>query len=226
MTEIVLGSTIITLLVVTLAAALLFARRWLLPSGAVLVTVNGEARLHAARGDRLLSVLQSAGIAIPAACGGNGTCGLCRVTATGIGAGEAQATERGLLSAAERRAMIRLACQVSLRGPVEVTLPEGIASAESLTCPVLSNRMLAPLIRELVLQLPADAGIEFRAGQFMQITAPPFLLKFSDIDVAEDYLDEWEIADWPELAAKSSRPFTRAYSIANRPQDRDRLEIE
>jgi Na+-transporting NADH:ubiquinone oxidoreductase subunit F len=49
---------------------------------------------------------------------------------------------------------------------------------------VTSVRMLAPLIREIVVALPPDRAGDFRAGDFMQITAPPYTLDFSDIDVA------------------------------------------
>ncbi|MDO9502945.1 2Fe-2S iron-sulfur cluster-binding protein, partial [Falsiroseomonas sp.] len=83
MTEIVMGSLFVTVLVLAMAAVLLAARSRLLPQGVVKVSVNGGSPIEAARGDQLLSVLHEAGIAIPAACGGTGTCGLCRVTVEG-----------------------------------------------------------------------------------------------------------------------------------------------
>ncbi|WP_205965485.1 2Fe-2S iron-sulfur cluster-binding protein [Pseudorhodobacter turbinis] len=85
---------------------------------------NGTDNIDAARGDKLLGVLHGANIGIPAACGGSDTCGLCRVVVEGAGAGEALATEKGILSAAERKANVRLACQTMLRGPCEVTVPQ------------------------------------------------------------------------------------------------------
>ena len=111
MTEIALGTLFVIGLTVVLAAALIFARSRLVPPGGVAVTVNGGTRIEARRGDQLLSVLHGAGIGIPAACGGSGTCGLCRVTVEGEGLGAPQATEMGLLSPTERRAHVRLACQ-------------------------------------------------------------------------------------------------------------------
>jgi Na+-transporting NADH:ubiquinone oxidoreductase subunit F len=175
--------------------------------------------IAAARGDKLLPVLHGAGIRIPAACGGSGTCGLCRVTASGDGAGEAQATERGILSAAERRANVRLACQVALRGPVSVSVPTEILAVESFACRVASNRMLAPLIRELVLELPEGRRLDFRAGAFMQLTAPAYSLDFSRVEVTPEFGEAWRIAGWTELKISSAKAVTRAYSIANRPQD-------
>lgn len=223
MTEIALGAVFLVLLVVGLAAALLVARRRLMPQGTVVVTVNGGKRIEGARGDQLLSVLHDAGIAVPAACGGTGTCGLCRVVVEGAGAGEPQATERGILSPADRRAHVRLACQARLRGPVEVTVAADVLAAESFPCRVLSNRMLAPLIRELVVELPPGRELRFRAGAFMQLTAPPYSLDFAAVDVDPAHADAWRIAGWPALKSVSDRPVTRAYSIANRPQDQGRI---
>lgn len=223
MIEIAFGSAVIVVLVVGMSAGLLTARRRLVPQDAVLVTVNEETTIAAGRGDKLLSVLHGAGIGIPAACGGSGTCGLCRVTATGEGAGEAQATERGILSAVERRVNIRLACQVTLRGPVSVDVPAEILAAESFACKVVSNRVLAPLIRELVLDVPEEHKIEFRAGCFMQLTVPVYDLDFSKIEIPPEFEQAWTIAGWHNLKSMSVKPVTRAYSIANRPDDEGHL---
>lgn len=223
MTEIALGSFFMIVLVVGLTAALLVARGRLLPQGTVGVTVNGGKRIEAGRGDQLLSVLHGAGIGIPAACGGAGTCGLCRVTLEGEGGGELQATERGILSPAERRSGVRLACQTRLRGPVDVLVPADVLAAESFPCRVVSNRMLAPLIRELVLELPEGRDFRFRAGGFAQLTAPDYELDFASIEVDPAHEQAWRIAGWPALRSVSTRPVTRAYSIASRPQDAGRI---
>lgn len=220
MIEVGLGSLTIIALIVGLAFLILAVRRRLIPTGGVEVTVNEALHLAAQRGDRLLGVLQGAGIHIPAACGGSGTCGLCRVTVTGDGAGEPQATERGVLSPRERRAHVRLACQTSLRGACAVRVPDDILSAgEGFACTVASTRMLAPLIREIVLDLPEAQPSTFRAGDFMQITAPPFSLDFRTLDLPPGFRDAWEISGWPDLHVASESQVTRAYSLASRPED-------
>ena len=223
MTEIALGSIFVTLLVVVLTGALILARNRLIPQEAVTVTINGRKQIEAARGDQLLSVLHGAGIAIPAACGGTGTCGLCRVTVEGAGLGDVQATELGILSPAERRNNIRLACQTKLRGPVDVTVAADVLAAESFPCRVLSNRMLAPLIRELVLELPQGREFRFRAGAFMQLSAPAYTLDFATVELDSAHEQAWRIAGWPSLKSVSAKPVTRAYSIASRPQDVGRI---
>ncbi|MEJ6394595.1 NADH:ubiquinone reductase (Na(+)-transporting) subunit F [Gymnodinialimonas sp. 2305UL16-5] len=220
MNEVLLGSATIFALVVGLAVGLVLLRRWLVPDTAFDVSVNAARHLSAERGDALLSVLHDGGVYIPAACGGSGTCGLCRVTVTGEGAGEPQVTERGLLSPSERRAHVRLACQTRVRGDCAVTVPDDILNAGGgFPCKVASVRMLAPLIREIIVDLPPDRSSEFRAGDFMQITAPPYALDFSAIDVPPNFTETWEIAGWRSLRAQSEIDVTRAYSIASRPDD-------
>ena len=220
MTEILIGSLIIAALVVGLAIGLLVVRRKLVPQGNIDVSVNDTMHIATQRGNKLLDVLHNAEVRIPAACGGSGTCGLCRVTVTGEGAGEPQATERGVLSPKERRAHVRLACQTTLRGDCAVTVPEDILSAGGgVTCTVASTRMLAPLIREIVLELPADQPSTFRAGDFMQITAPAYQLDFKTLTVAPEFQDAWDMNGWQELSVASDTDVTRAYSLASRPED-------
>ncbi|MFT5742619.1 MAG: Na+-transporting NADH:ubiquinone oxidoreductase subunit F [Paracoccaceae bacterium] len=223
MTEILLGSAIIAALVVGLAIGLLVVRRRLVPQGNIDVTVNGAMHIATQRGNKLLDVLHNAEVRIPAACGGSGTCGLCRVTVTGEGAGAPQATERGVLSPKERRAHVRLACQTTLRGDCAVEVPDDILSAGGgVTCTVSSTRMLAPLIREIVLDLPADHPTTFRAGDFMQITSPAYQLDFASLALEPQFRDAWDINGWQGLNVTSDIDVTRAYSLASRPEDTGR----
>lgn len=220
MTEIAFGSLVIVALVLGLAIGLLVLRQRLIPAGALDISINGSRHIPARRGDKLLDALHNAEIPIPAACGGKGTCGLCRVSVTGDGIGAPQATERGLLSPKERRNHVRLACQTNLRGDCAVEVPESILSAGGgFECVVLSTRMLAPLIREIVLRLPEDLPTEFHAGDFMQITAPPYRLDFATLQIPAAYKETWQIAGWFDMRASSDAPVTRAYSLAGRPED-------
>lgn len=223
MTEIMLGSLLIVLLIMALAWGLLALRSRLVPDTVLTVAVNGGQAIAAKQGQKLLEVLHGAAIPIPAACGGSGTCGQCRVIAEGEGAGELRSTERGLLSARERRDHVRLACQVSLRGPVAITVPSGTMSAKTFTCSVVSNRMLAPLIRELVLALPQETHIDFRAGNFMLLSAPPHERNFSQMQIDADHQLTWRVSGWTDLRSQVAQRTSRAYSIANTPQDRGLL---
>lgn len=224
MTEAVLGTLLIVLIVTGLAAAVLAARAVLLPSRPVRLTVNGSTTIPGTTGEKLLAILTENAIPIPAACGGKGTCGLCRVTIP-EGGGPPLPTETARISPADIRAHTRLACQVVVREPLSIRLPEEYLAAETFTCTVASTRMLAPLIREIVLEPPEGAAFAPRAGAFIQVTAPAYSLDFSTLDVAPDHADTWARMGWRALSIRSVQATTRAYSLANRPEDGGRIVL-
>jgi Na+-transporting NADH:ubiquinone oxidoreductase subunit F len=217
MNEILLGSALFVVIVLALTIAVLVARALLLPSGAVTVTINGGNRVEAQAGGKLLGALTGAGIAIPAACGGVGTCGQCRVRVT-QGGGEVLPTETARLTRREIADGMRLACQVSLRNDVSTTVPEALLSAREWACTVASSRTVAPLIREIVLDLPRDAPFAFRPGAFVQVTAPPYRLAYADFDIAPEHRDAWAKMGTLGLVSESAEPVSRAYSIASTPR--------
>lgn len=220
MTEIVIASAVLVGLILGLTVALLLARGRLVPQGSLQVLVNDTKALAAQRGDSLLEVLHRNNVLIPAACGGSGTCGLCRVVVTGSGAGEPQATERGILSPKERRSHVRLACQTKLRGSCSATVPADFLNGTGgFACRVVSTRMLAPLIKEIILEIPPEQPWSFRAGGFLQLSARPFSLEFSALDLPDRFRNTWRISGWSELRVSSDVVVTRAYSIASRPED-------
>lgn len=224
MTEIALSVLFLTALVLALTLAVLAARRVMQPSLPVTVTVNGTRKLPGTTGQKLLPILTGAGIPVPSGCAGAGTCGLCRVTVTG-GGGAPLPTETARLSRAEIRGGLRLACQVVVREALSVRLPDALLSAETLACPVVSTRMVAPLIREIVLAVPANADFRPRAGSFVQVAAPPYRLDFAAIEVAPEHEATWRDQGWRRLTGRSAAAVTRAYSLANRPQDEGRIVL-
>lgn len=221
MTEIVLATVLLTLVILTLTLLVMGARGIFQPARPVEITVNGKTRIGGTTGAKLLAILNGANVPVPSACAGAGTCGLCRVRVP-EGAGEPLPTETARLGANEIRDGLRLACQVVVRNALSVEVPEDMLAADRWQATVVSNTMLAPLIKELVLQLPRDAGFAFRAGAFVQVTAPPYALDFAAIDVAPSCAAAWDKYGWRDLKAASDEPVSRAYSIANRPADTDR----
>ncbi|MDP3610502.1 MAG: NADH:ubiquinone reductase (Na(+)-transporting) subunit F, partial [Rubrivivax sp.] len=214
------GSAVFTGAVMLLSLLVMAARRLLMPSTVVTVTVNGDRALPARTGLKLLGALLDGGIAVPAACGGAGTCGLCRVTVT-AGGGEALMTESARLSRRELGDGMRLACQVTMRGDMAVRVPDDLLSVTSRMCTVRSARTLSPLIKEIVLDLPADADFNFRAGAFVQVTAPPHEVAFADFDIDQRHAQAWTRFDLRKTRSASRGPVTRAYSLANTPADKD-----
>lgn len=224
MTEILLSSGLLIALLLALTIFVMTARSILVPSGPVKVTVNDTTEIWGQCGDKLLSVLKDGGLEIPSACAGAGTCGLCRVQLVD-GSGPPLATETSRLSPTEIREGTRLACQTVLRGPLSVVVPDDVLSAETITCELLSARMLAPLIREIVLRVPESAGFEPRAGSFVQITAPPYSRDFSQVSLTPEIEQIWTRMGWRKLHAEADSPTIRAYSLANRPQDRGTIVL-
>lgn len=216
MTEAFAGIVLLTGIVLALSAALLLARRLLVPDRSIAVAVNGGAGFESRFGTRLLEALAENDILLPAACGGAGTCGLCRVRVT-TGNPAPMPAETALLSRAERRAGLHLACQLVLRGPIAVEVPEALLTAQSFDCEVVEARFLTPLIREIVLAAPPDVTGRVEAGAFLQVTAPPFDLSFDRISVPERFETAWR--PLRRLNVSTSEPVSRAYSIASTPDD-------
>lgn len=221
--EILVAAAFTVLLIAVLTALLQFARSRLLPSRPVTITVNGSRQIAGETNRKLLEVLNDGGIAVPSACAGAGTCGLCRVKVGG--AGEPLPTEQALLSGKDLRDGARLACQVTVRAPLDVTVPDEIMGVTSFQCTVASTRSMTPLIKEIVLSPPPGMPFEFRAGGFVQVTAPPFRLAYGDIAIAPEHEARWQRLGLRRLAAHSDEPVSRAYSVASRPADEGQIVL-
>jgi len=224
MTDILLGLVFISILLVALALLLHGARELLLPSRPVTITVNGERAVPGAANRKLLDILNENGIAVPSACAGAGTCGLCRVSGLS-GAGEPLPTEAARLSPAELRQGARLACQVVVRQDMAVSVDEAVLDVATMACTVTAVRALTPLIREIVLAVPEGVDFDFRAGGFVQVTAPAYELAFAGLDIPEAHRAQWSSMGLDRLVARSGEPVSRAYSVASRPQDRGTIVL-
>lgn len=218
MLEILLGIAAFAIIVLILTLFVLGARRLLVPSGQCEVRVNQKLVLNASIGQRLLEVLTPAGIQLPTACGGAGTCGLCKARVT-EGGGEAKPQENALLSRKEISKGVRLACQVPILKAMNVEVDDIYFGVNTWQCKVESVRQLSTLISEIVLKLPDGETCEFRPGSFVQVSCLPYALNFSDLEVDEAYCDIWDKADLWKYKVASEHSVTRAYSVANKPGD-------
>ncbi|MEH6466887.1 MAG: NADH:ubiquinone reductase (Na(+)-transporting) subunit F, partial [Porticoccus sp.] len=72
--EIILGVGMFTVVVLALVAFILAARAKLVSTGDITIDVNGEKSITVPAGDKLLLTLSNAGLFLPSACGGGGTC--------------------------------------------------------------------------------------------------------------------------------------------------------
>jgi len=223
-TEIVIGVVSFTTIILLLVLFVLAARRVLVPSGQCEITINGRKRQTAEVGQRLLEVLLQAGVNLPSACRGAGTCGLCRARVI-AGGDEPGAQELAHLTRLEAARHFRLACQVPVLSAMSVEVDEASFGIRTWSCTVERTRNLSPLIREIVLRLDEGDDMDFRAGGFVQVTCPPFQVRFADFDIGTGYRDVWDKLDLWRLQASTAEPVTRAYSMANHPAERGQIVL-
>ncbi len=219
MLEIILGVVFFTAIVIALVAVILGARSRLVASGSVHLIINDDRRIDAPVGGKLLGALARANIYLPAACGGSGTCAQCRVRIL-EGGGALLPTEAAHISKREAAAGERLACQVAVKQDMRLQVPEQVFGVRKWECTVRSNHNVATFIKELILELPAGEEVPFRAGGYIQIECPPHELKFSDFDIDEQFRPDWDRYDLWRLESRVDEPVTRAYSMANYPEEK------
>lgn len=220
--EIGLGVVSFTGIVLVLGLFVLVARKLFVPSGECEIGINNRMTITAALGRRLLDVLAAAEVRLPSACGGAGTCGLCKLRVVD-GGGEAGPQELAHMTRAQALRGTRLACQVSVLAPMRIEVDEAYFGVRSWTCTVARTRNVATLIREIVLELPAGEEVEFQAGGFVQLTCPSFHLRFADFDIETVYRDAWDTGGLWGLEATARKPQTRAYSMANQPGEKHEI---
>lgn len=217
-------------LVITLAlvAILLVAKHYLVKSGDVTITINNEKDVHVPSGGNLLSSLANADIFLPSACGGKGSCGQCRVQVV-QGGGEVLPTETVHLSRREVKDHWRLACQVKVREDMAIDVPASVLSIKEWECTVISNRNVATFIKEFIVALPPGEHMNFIPGSYAQIKIPPYSIDYNkDIDkslIGGEYLPAWEKFGLFDLKASNKETTVRAYSMANYPDEGDRIML-
>jgi Na+-transporting NADH:ubiquinone oxidoreductase subunit F len=216
----IVGVSIAVFLLVTLSLVglLLFARKKLMPQGKVKITINNEKVIETDPGSSLLSTMSNEKIFIPSACGGGGTCGMCRVQVNS-GGGSILPTEKGFFTRKEQAANWRLGCQVKVREDMEVNVAPEIFGIKKWECEVVSNEGQATFIKEFVVKLPEGETLDFRSGGYIQIDVPKVEVDFKDMDIEDEYKEEWDKFKMWDLKMKNPEPIYRAYSMANHPAE-------
>jgi Na+-transporting NADH:ubiquinone oxidoreductase subunit F len=220
MLEILYSIVVFSGTLMAIAAVILWVIARMVPRGDVHILVNEERDVASPTGQKLLGALAGAGIFVPSACGGGGTCGQCKVKVL-KGGGELLPTEAALITKREAREGERLACQVSVFQDLEVHVPDEVFGVRKWECTVRSNRNVATFIKELVLDLPPGETMDFKAGGYVQLECPPHELRYADFDIDEKYRADWERYGLFELESHVADPTTRAYSMASYPEERD-----
>ncbi len=226
MLTIILGVTVFVIVIVALVVALMFAKSKLVPSADVTITVNDDPdkAIITPAGNTLLNTLGAQKIFIPSACGGKGTCGVCKVRVF-EGGGALLPTETSHVSRGEAREGVRLSCQVKVKQDMKIEIDPEIFNVRKWTCRVRSNHNVATFIKELVLELPEGEDVPFRAGGYIQIECPPHVVKYADFDIEEEYRGDWDKFNMWQFVSKVDEPLTRAYSMASYPLEKDLIML-
>ena len=200
----ILASTILFFAVtIILVVVLLIAKKYLVPSGNVKITINDKTDVEVPTGDSLLSTLANQKIYLPSACGGGGSCGQCRVRIP-EGGGEALPTEK-------------------------LIVPESVLGVKEWECEVISNKNVATFIKEFIVALPKGEHMDFLPGSYAQIKIPKYSMDYDkDIDkslIGDEYLPAWQKFGLFGLKCRNDEETVRAYSMANYPAEGDRIML-
>ncbi|TVQ94145.1 MAG: NADH:ubiquinone reductase (Na(+)-transporting) subunit F [Deltaproteobacteria bacterium] len=204
-----------------LVGILLVARSQLVPSGDVTIVVNDDPdkALKVSPGQTLLSALSAQKIFIPSACGGGGTCAMCKCQVLD-GGGDILPTETGHINLRERKDNWRLACQVKVKQDMKIQVPDEIFGIKKWECEVVSNNNVATFIKEFVVRLPEGEQLDFEPGGYIQIDVPRYRAKFTEFDIEEEYREDWDSFKlWDLEGFNEEDDVFRAYSMANHPAE-------
>lgn len=216
---IIISVVVFLAIVLALVGMLLYAKAKLTPSGPVKITINGEKEITVNAGSTLLSTLANEKIFLPSACGGGGTCAMCKCQVI-EGGGSILPTETGYFTRKQVLDNWRLGCQVKVRDNMNIQIPAEVFGIKKWECEVVSNHNVATFIKEFVVKLPEGEFLDFRSGGYIQIDVPPCEVDFAkDISVEDEYRDEWDKFKIWDLKMKNTEPIFRAYSMANHPAE-------
>ena len=226
-----IGFSILAFLMVILVLTygLLTANKKLVPQGDVKIVINGDAEnpLVVKPGVTLLGALSDKNVFLPSACGGGGTCAMCECHVDS-GGGDILPTELNHISRKDAAENMRLACQVKVRGDMEIRVPEEVFGIKKWECEVVSNYNVASFIKEFVVKLPEGEELDFEAGGYIQVDVPAVEVDYKNIDITshprmgkkpDEFQSEWDKYKLWDLKMKNDEPIFRAYSMANHPAE-------
>ncbi len=228
MDNLYISSIVVFLAVILLLVViLLVAKRYLVASGKVKITMNGEKELEVNSGASLLSTLAENGVYLPSACGGKGSCGQCKCQVV-EGGGEILDSEKGHFTRKQIKDNWRLGCQCKVKGDLSIKVSDSVLGVKEWECEVISNRNVATFIKEFKVKLPAGEHMDFLPGSYAQIKIPAYDINYADFDrslIGDLYIPAWEKFGLFNLKQKNTEPTIRAYSMANYPDEGDIITL-
>lgn len=219
MYTVLFGVFFFCVIVLALVGVILIARKNLVASGPVTISINEQKEFTVPAGGKLLGALADEGIFVSSACGGGGTCAQCKVKVF-EGGGEILATEKGHINKKDARDGVRLSCQVAVKQDMKIEVPEEVFETKKWECTVRSNNNVATFIKELVLELPPGEEVAFKAGGYIQIECPPHEVHYKDFLIEDRFREDWDKYNVWQYVSKVDEEVVRAYSMANYPGEK------
>jgi Na+-transporting NADH:ubiquinone oxidoreductase subunit F len=220
----ILTSSIAVFIIVILLLVFLIltAKDRLLPQKDVTIVINGDSEhpLTVKPGSTLLNTLAANNLFLASACGGGGTCAMCKCQVMS-GGGEVLATETNHLNRKEVADHQRLACQVKVKEDMEIRVPDEVFGVKKWECEVVSNENVSTYIKEFVVKLPEGENLKFRSGDYIQVDVPETFIDFKKdlYNIPERFKDDYDKFRIWDLKVKVEEPIFRAYSMANHPAE-------
>ena len=136
------------------------------------------------------------------------------------GGGDILSTELSQITKKDAREGMRLSCQVAVKQDMKIEIPAEIFSVRKWQCKVRSNHNVATFIKELILELPEGEAVPFRAGGYIQIECPEHTSVYKDMDVEDEYREDWDKFNIWKYTSVVAEPASRAYSMASYPEEK------
>lgn len=217
-----IAMTVFSGVVLLLVGALLLVESKVVIKGDRKIVINEDPdkSIQTPTGTTLLAALTQNNVLLPSACGGKGSCGVCKCKVTD-GGRDILPTELAHLSRNEKLDNIRLSCQLKVKEDMKIRIPDEVFKIEKYDATVVSNENVASFIKELRLKLDPGMKMDFETGSYVQIDIPEYERSYREIHVGETYKKVWDRFDFWGLKASGEEPVYRAYSMANTPAEKE-----
>jgi Na+-transporting NADH:ubiquinone oxidoreductase subunit F len=174
-----IGTIVFTSVIMLLVGLLLLVEAKVVLKGdrSVMINEDTDKILQVDTGTSLLKALSNNNIFIPSACGGGGSCGMCKCRVE-EGVQNFLPTELAHINRKEKQENIHLACQLKVKEDLKIRIPEDILEVKKYHATVISNDNVPTFIKDLILELGEDESRDFDSGAYVQIDVPENELYF------------------------------------------------
>ena len=222
---VLISTAVFTAIILFLVAVIIVIKIKVIKPGDCKIFINDDPNpIVTAAGGTLLGTLANNKIFIPSACGGGGTCALCKCQVL-EGGGSILPTETGQINRKMQKEHYRLSCQVKVRNDMKIRIPDEIFHIQKFDCTVRSNHNVATFIKELAMDLPPGQNLDFKAGGYIQIDIPAHNISFKHFVIEDEYRPDWDKYKLWDLKSHNEEPIFRAYSMANHPAEGNRVML-